>query len=304
MKFYFVLLLKRISRYLDDNGVEPWVGFVLAIAAFLLISDYVIGISFGSYLYSFLTLVPLTLLIDVNRNDFLKQCFSKAHYKWIRIIENCLLVFPFILFLGYKLYFFEAVFVLISSCILSQVSFGIKRDFVVPTPFYLFPFEFAVGFRKTWMIILVCYLLIGISVWADNFNIGVFSIGALILICVGYYSKSEPIEYVAIYNCSPGAFLHKKCRVAILYCSFLIILPIVVLSLFNFDQVFMLLVIVMLGFCYLILAIFGKYVYYPSEIAIFQAVVFFLAIWFPPMLFILLPYTYKKASKNLMPLLK
>lgn len=304
MKFYFVLLSKRISRYLDDNGIEPWVGYVLAVSVFVLVSDYVIGLGYGSYVYIFLASIPLLVSIGVNRNDFLKLCFSKQQYRWIRLIENYISIFPFVLFLCYKLYFIEAVVVMFLSFLLSFVSFGIKKNLILPTPFYRFPFEFAVGFRKTWMAIFVCYLLTGISIWADNFNIGVFSVGVLILICVGYYSKSEPLTYVKIYNCNSAVFLKKKCEIAVLYCSMLIFLPVLVLLFFNFNQLFMLSVIVMSGFCYLVLAIFGKYACYPSEIAIFQGVVFFLAIWFPPMLIILLPYTYKKASKNLMPILK
>ncbi|MBK7030860.1 MAG: hypothetical protein IPH45_17355 [Bacteroidales bacterium] len=50
-----------------------------------------------------------------------------------------------------------------------------RWNFTIPTPFSKHPFEFAVGFRKTFLAWLFAYFLTIMAISVGNFNLGVFS---------------------------------------------------------------------------------------------------------------------------------
>ena len=103
MKHYFTLQYKMLNRHLWAFGLPPIIGYLLAIILFVGGSWYIFSkTEYAAYIYAFFALSPLTYLSETKRIDFLKSCFSAQDYSKIRIAENLVLVFPFLIFLGFK----------------------------------------------------------------------------------------------------------------------------------------------------------------------------------------------------------
>ena len=124
----------------------------------------------------------------------------------------------FTLFLIYQESIVLIPIIFATAIILAFIHFNTTLNFTIPTPFYKKPFEFAVGFRTTFFIFPLAYLLTYISIFVNNFNLGVFSMLLIFLVALSYYSKLEQEYYIWSYNLSPkkipcsknknGAFLH------------------------------------------------------------------------------------------------
>jgi len=206
---------------------------------------------------------------------------------------------PFVVFLMYQNFYVEALVVLISALVFSLMLLTVNKQFTIPTPFYKKPFEFIVGFRKNYILFLAYYLLTGIAVYVDNFNLGIFALILSLLTCLNFYVKPEPLFYVWTYSFKPAEFLNHKIRTALLQ-SLLFVLPLVsVLLFFYITYWYIVSLIVFLGMLNLILMLLGKYAYYPAEVNLVQVLAVAFSIFFPPFLCISLPYFYIKAKQNL-----
>ena len=161
MKYYFNIQYKMFGRKLSDFGINPITGYLLLPILFLGLSFYLfVKTEFTEYIYAFLSISMIAGLSDYNRNDFLKTCFSIKDYRKIRLLENSILALPFFTFLIYKGCFLTAAALLILEIILAFIVFGNKLNYTIPTPFYKRPFEFVVGFRKTFWLVLIAYFII------------------------------------------------------------------------------------------------------------------------------------------------
>ncbi len=56
------------------------------------------------------------------------------------------------------------------------------NSIALPTPFSKNPYEYTVGFRRHWWLVLCIYALTCISINANNFNLGLFSLVAAVLL--------------------------------------------------------------------------------------------------------------------------
>ncbi len=221
MKEYFKLQIRRFARELHALGINPIAGTMGAIAAFLFLSAVVFQkTAYPVAFYACLSVLSVSSLSGKGKNDFLKITFLRKKYQKIRLIENLLLVFPFAVFLLTKGHRVAAGITVVLAMALSL--YHMKRGvlFTIPTPFSARPYEFLTGFRKTIGLIAGLYILSGIGIAYQNFNLGVFSLFGLFLLCTGFYSGRDPIFYVWIHAESPVQFLRKKLFTGIRYSFF------------------------------------------------------------------------------------
>lgn len=101
---------------------------------------------------------------------------------------------------------------IIFAILLTLIKFSSKFNLIIPTPFNKKPFEFTVGFRKTFLIFPIAYFLTYKAIATGNFNLGLFSLILVSLTCLTYYSKLENDYYIWNYNLSPKVFLLEKLK--------------------------------------------------------------------------------------------
>lgn len=305
MKFYFLLQYRRIYRFIEEAGIPPFAGFGAAALLFTLFSFAVfLRIPYPEHVYALLSLLPSIYLADSRRNGFLSNTFSKPGYRQVRLLENAVATLPFSIFLLLQGHFLHAPAILPAAMALSFFQFRSVGSFALPTPFRRWPHEFIVGFRKSWWAFCLLYIPLYQGIAVDNFNLGIFALAGTFLACIGFYSKPEPKFYIWTHALSAKAFLFRKAKIA-LGLGFALSFPIFLSLLIAFPAMaWIILLFEIWGLLVLLVGLFGKYAYYPSEVNIVQALALGACLIVPPALLAILPAFYNKSLKQLKPLLR
>ena len=305
MKEYFILQFKMQNRQLTEWGIEPVIGYVVGLFAFIVLSIKLFeATQFAEYFYMVLALSVVLQWNEVDRNDFLKLCYAKSEYIKIRIIENLLVSIAFICFLLVQEKYFSGILLSISVCLFSQIDLKSKSSFTVPTPFYKHPFEFTVGFRTNYILYLGAYLLTLMAIYVDNFNLGIFALLLTLLSCLSYYTNAEDAFYVWVFSLSPKEFIRYKLKNIIQYAS-LLCLPITIsLSLFFPTKIDIILGVQCLGYLFIFTTMLAKYSVFPEKLNIRFGIVLALTVWLPPLLVLIIPYLYLQSTKKLKEILQ
>ena len=289
-----------LQRHLIEFGVQPIIGMILISLVFIGLSIFLYTRTiYAGFIYAFFALVLVSRSSEVQRNNVLKLCFGQTDYKIVRLIENGILALPFAIFLLVKNDVLISVAVLILALALSLINIENRFAYVTPTPFYKRPFEFIVGFRKTFIVILFAYSLMLISISVDNFNLGVFSLAVVILTSMTYYSNMEHTYFVWIFNRSPKEFLIEKIKTAWWHMTVLCIPILLGLGYFNVERMYILAIIMIVGFLYLAAIVLAKYAGCPDKISFPQGILLACGLWFPPLLLGIIPYFYQRSIKQL-----
>jgi len=300
VKDYFKLQFKITNRRLRDSGLKPVIGYVLLFAVFTGLSLFLFDkTEFAEYIYVLIALALSSQLSEKRRNDFLKICFGERGYRITRITENLVVSFPFVVFLIYQNHFISPVVLLTLNLLLALTNPGTRLDFTMPTPFYRKPFEFTVGFRNTFYLFPVSYLLTAIAVATNNFNLGVFSFLFINLITLSYYVKPEGEYYVWSFAMSPQSFIKEKIKTAIVYSSILCLPVFIALSVYFFRELETIVWFYFIGLAFLITVILAKYSAYPFEMNLPQGILIALCIYLPPLLLAVVPFFYFQSVKHL-----
>lgn len=288
-------------RHIDEFGLIPWMGFAALIGIFSWFSNAIfVNFSEASYLYIAIGLFLTLSLGHKKHTAFLQQCFPLHRFWKVRMLENSIFILPFSIFLCYKMFFLEAIAIHIGALLLSFLNHLELKSHVVPTPFGKRPFEFIIGFRNTFWVFPLLYGLSTIGIFVENYNLGIFSLLVVFVLCMSFYAKPEPLYYIWIHSKSPEEFLTDKLKTAIKYSSSLVIPMVIALSVFfSIEKLQITLVFMVLGYAFLALTILGKYGNYPSQVPIFQMLAMLVCLLFPPLLIIVLPFFYKRALNNL-----
>jgi hypothetical protein len=300
LRFYTDLQLKMLHRQFKALGIEPIVAYLLLGFGFIALSIFLFyKTKYAPYLYVSLALSSIFLWSETNRNDFLLSVFTKKDYRNIRFVENSLLSLPFILFLCYKKAVLLAFFLLIATNLLALIRSRKGSFFTMPTPFYRYPFEFAVGFRQVWLFVLGLYGLAAIGVSVANPNLSLVCLGGCGLLAAVFYGNLEPDFYIWIFAEQPQAFLFKKLKTAAFY-TFLLGLPISMLLLFyDVSLVWYILAVIAISIWAISAILFAKYAAYPHQISVPTAFLLLFAFLFPPFSLFLIPFHYFRAIKSL-----
>ncbi|WP_158656141.1 hypothetical protein [Sphingobacterium sp. HMA12] len=299
MNNYLKLQYKLLTRHFKATGlpiaVAPLLLLGVCYLAHYLLLQYPV---FGSYTLLLSNFQLLFLLTEKNRNDFLKNTFSTKDFYTIRLLENGLVILPsmlIFLFLGLWLYGVALIALAVVFAFLIFKAFGKS----IPTPFTKKPFEFIIGFRRSYLLIFILYILGAIGFYVMNPNLVLFCIAGISLTAVFYYQLPEPIFYLWNSRESPARFLLRKFRRGILQCL-LFAFPLLLTYAFIFSSEWFNAVIVLGGILFLLpFAITLKYVAYPREINFPEVFALVLCFSFYPLILALLPFYYFKALKNL-----
>jgi len=288
------------NRKLKDFGLNPILGYLLILTSFLVLSIYLFHkTEFAQYAYILISLALTAKLSEIGRNDFLKLCFNNTHYKLIRIAENFSVTLPFQFFLLYKQSFVGSVILVVLSLLLGLSSFKTSLNFTIPTPFNKKPFEFTVGFRNTFFIFPIAYILTFIAISVDNFNLGIFSLLLIFIVVIGFYPKPENEYFVWSFALTAKQFIIEKIKTALFYSTILCLPNVLTLCFFYYTNIVSLLAFYVIGCVFLMTIIFAKYAAYPDEMNIPEGIIIAISVAFPPFLFVFAPYFYTKALKKL-----
>ncbi|WP_299892091.1 ABC transporter permease [uncultured Lacinutrix sp.] len=300
MKDYFKLQFKLLNRKIVDFGIPLLIGYALIPLIFILLSNFLFSkTEFASYIYVFSAVSLTSMLSSKERNDFLKSIYNKKDYQKLRVLENLIFSFPFILYLLYKGLFIYPLFLMLLIIVISLFNLNTNFNFTIPTPFHKTPFEYIVGFRNTFFIFPITYCLTYISIMVDNINLGVFSILLIGVICFSYYSNLENDYYVWNFNVSPKKFLLKKVKTCLINFTFLILPIVITLTIFFFKETGNILTFTMLCYIYLITIVFAKYSSFPHKMSLPQGIIFAISIMFPPILIVIIPMFFSQSLKKL-----
>lgn len=300
MKYYFTIQYRRIYRHIDEFGLNPFLGlFILGFLFYGLSSSFFEKTEFAKYLVLITALSFLFKMSEINRCDFLLTVFGDNKTRKIRIVENLIICFPFSILLFYQNIIWESIMLLIASIFMASFSIKTNFNFIIPTPFYKKPFEFTVGFRKTFYLFPIAYILTFIAISVDNLNLGIFAMLLVYLVSLSYYSKPENEFFVWSYSTSPQKFLIEKLKIATKN-SFLLALPIIIsLLAFYPTEIDLILMFLLIGILFLWTIILAKYSAYPNEMNLPEGILIALCIYFPPILLALMPFFYNKSVQKL-----
>ena len=300
MKFYLSLQFNRINRLIVETGFHPLLGYLLMSVLFVILSElFFIKMGYAEYIYPILALGVVNLLGGSARNGFLKNCYSMRYHQMIRLLENLIISTPFVGFLLFKEQWLMACLLYLLSACFSAVNHNNRYSFVIPTPFSKWPFEFTVGFRRSFLVFILCYGLIAISIYADNFNLGVFGLVVIFMNCLGFNNSPEGPYYVWVYALSPDQFLKKKIQITIVYTLALTLPASLPLAIFFPQFALLVMLFVLIGILFMIAGVVGKYAYYPSEINLIMGLSLGLCVIFPPALLLVIPLFYVRSKRNL-----
>ncbi len=289
-----------VCRKLSDFGLNPLVGSLIALTGFVLLSEYAFyKTTFAGYLILLISQGAVVSLSEKRRTDFLKMLYGDTRAKRLRVAENLIICLPFVLVLIVYKAHLEAALSALLSVPAALGSFRASVPFTLPTPFYKRPFEFIVGFRNTFYVFPVAYLLTIIAVSVDNFNLGIFSLVLVFLTVFSYYQKPEQAYYVWMHSAKPGPFLFGKMKTALTFTT-LPALPVALTLVAVFpENASSMLIVTLIGFAFLILFILAKYAAYPAEMNLPEGILIALCFIFPPLLLGLIPFFYRKAVNKL-----
>ena len=283
-----------------DFGLPLLIGFTLLTFVFILLSNHLFeNTEFAVYVYGLIAISFVSKLSEPKRNDFLKLIYNKDKYRKLRVVENIIYCLPFTLFLVYKNQFAFSSILNLLVIIITIFNFSTNVNATIPTPFSKKPFEFTVGFRKTFYVFPIAYFLTYISVSVGNFNLGIFSMLLIGITCFSYYSKIENDYFVWNYNLSPNEFLFEKTKTCLINFSLLNLPITLTLGSVFFNQIDILIVFILLCYVYLSTMIFAKYSSFPNEMNMSQGILIGLSLMFPPILLILIPLFYSQSIKKL-----
>ncbi|WP_396189006.1 ABC transporter permease [Flavobacterium sp.] len=300
MRDYFELQYVLTNRKIKEAGLNPLLGYLLALTAFVLLSGYIFQkIGLAKYLV-ILTCLSLQLkLSEKKRSDFLLSIFEDKTKIKIRIFENFILCIPFVSILVYKNFLFEATILFFCSIILALFSFHSNFNLTIPTPFSKRPFEFSTGFRRTFFIFPVAYALTVIAINVDNLNLGIFAFLLVFLTSLSYYYKPEQEYYVWIFAETPKRFLKSKVFNAIRNASVLVAPIIISLLIFYPNEFELILLFFIIGLLFICTVILAKYSVYSGEMNIPEGIIIGFSLYFPPLLLVIIPFFYSKSINKL-----
>lgn len=285
---------------IKEQGVPPWLGILVALVSFVGLSWFVFyKLEIANYVYPVLAIYIVSRLSGKNRNIEMKRMSREGEYRKWRLIENVIAMSPFVLYLLYERAWWEGLACAIGGVLLS---FFVIRQLVVrtiPSPFKRLPFEGIVGFRKTFFVFIIFYLILIPAIRVGNFNLALVLLAANYLLQLAYYLSPEKEYFVWIFSLTRKQFLWLKWRNA-MFVALALSLPFAIILLGFYPEKWMLILgAIVLAHMWISAAVFVKYGVYPKEMNVAHGLLFAVAIIVFPLLFLFIPLYYKQANAKL-----
>jgi hypothetical protein len=301
---YFKFQSSIAARKIKDSGLDPWLGILL----------FGILLTGGSvYLFSktdaagyFIALIGLALLIpfsEKERNDFLRITLSKKHYQSIRLLENGLMLLPFLIVLLAFAQITIALVVLAMGMLMSFQRMGKFQSTVRYSPFGKHPFEFASGIRNSALLYLAVDALLIPAMMSNNASLGMFVLGMHFLLAFSFYTQVENEILVWNFHGGPKKFLLHKISAAFRQITLLNFPVVLILCLSWPENWWIILVVYVFGLLLLSTIVLAKYSAFPRVMNVPEGIVIAIGVSFPPLLILAIPYFYKKAQRQLQTIL-
>lgn len=289
-----------LSRQLTDFGINPILaalsGVVLFVAAAYMLF---LKVASAEFLLAGLGVFAVARLSETQRNDFLKTCFAKGQYLQIRLLENLAITAPFLGYLLYEQHWIPAATLLAINTSIALVNFRSTFNMSLPTPFSKTPFEFTVGFRKTYLAFPFAAVLTYLSIVHHNFNLGIAALLLVFLFCMTFYGSPERKYFVWIFSETPQQFLRKKMSTALLHSSMVTLPFAITLCYFNPTYWPVIIGFQVLGSIYLLTIVLAKYSAYPNTMSVPQGVLLAISLTLPIILLGIIPYFWKQSVQHL-----
>jgi hypothetical protein len=298
--FYLKLQYQLFRRRLLAQAISPRLVLIISLPLFIYLANRIVQyVIYGEHIFFALAIVAILALSSKNRISFLKQTLPKEFVGRIRLVENGLTALPFALFLLYNQFYLLSLFLVIIAIALSKLTFQGIMTCVMPTPFSHHPFEFLIGFRKTFLVFAFAYFLAVMAVISGNVNLGLGALALCYLTCMYFFNKPEPAFYKSLYIHSTVEFIKYKIRVAIIYSALLGAPIFILLGIAFIEDIDLIGLISLLSIGFLVNMVFLKYASFPKDISIANSVLLAVCIPMPPLLLLVTPFLYKKALTNL-----
>lgn len=300
MKFYFKLQFRRLLRMWEEQKIYPSFGIILSILLFIVFSKLLfMKIRYAGWIYLIISIYSPIVLSNSQRNNFLKSIFKTNDFYKIKLVENSMMIVPFSLYLLYeKLYVISAISLLL-IVVTSFLEYRRKSTVIIPTPFKKHPFEFIQGFRRFFFLYLISYYLCYQAILVQNSYLCLFALALPYFLNMFFLLNPEQPYFVWLYSLNKRQFIWKKIFTSI-FCTSILIFPLVILLIIFFSENFLLmLLVILLGAILQIFIISAKYAAFPFEMQFLQAMMFFFSLMFPPLLLFTIPYFYKYAEISL-----
>lgn len=305
MKEYFSLQFTRLNRHLSDFGLHPVLGWILMLVFFPLLSHLFFSrVAFAGYIYAAFSLGAVARLSERRRWDFLIVAFKTGRRSLIRLAENGIVALPFLVVLLLKGWLIAAAGLAALSAAMAFLRFRSSFGFVIPTPFGRRPFEFTVGFRRTFLLFPLAYFVTWKAIEVGNTNLGLFSLLLVYLVCMTYYSQPEREEFVWIYSLTPAKFLLRKAGTALLFSTALSLPAALGLCIWGDMNVLLIPVVMLVGCLYVINMLLAKYSAFPDPMHLPQAVIIAFSLFMPPVLLLSIPFLWSQSLQKLKASLK
>jgi hypothetical protein len=301
LRFYFILQARCFLRSLKNYNESPYTLLIVLSLAFIFISQVFLNkVQYAASLY----LLPETAIIlslgGKTRNQFLSSIFLNKKYAILRILENLLAAFPFMIFLLLNNHFWLVIISIALSILLSFFNkIGIGYNFIIPSPFSKRPYEFTTGFRKTYLILFIIYCTNIYSIIINNLILGLSSLLAIFIICMTFYSHLDPVFYVWIHAQSAKTFLTKKIKTAVIYSLLLCLPPALFLIAIYPASIGLITTTLIVGLSYMVLTILYVYVNFPVKTTQSQNLQYMTGVLLPPLLILILPNFYFQSVRRL-----
>jgi hypothetical protein len=302
---YGQLQFKLLNRQFRDIGLAPLIAYAL-ILAFVIFASIRLFDQYSTAPFILMTTGAycVSILHMKRRNYFLKNLLSRKQYVILRFVENIMVSLPFAIVLMANGYFLFAIGFCMVAAALSTLNLPEWLQKTIPTPFYKFPYEFAVGFRNTWWAITILYAVGIIGIVVDNSNLSLVVMGILGFCVISYYGTAEPTYYVWVHAKTPQQFLWYKFKIALQYYTVLLLPYVAMCSLFFWDDVLLFVSVAIVAIFYLAALLLVKYTNYPEQPHLGNGILFACCIGVPPLLLLFIPYFYSITIKKLSVYLK
>ncbi|WP_379022208.1 hypothetical protein [Parapedobacter deserti] len=289
-----------MHRTISDWGIHP--SFVYVCLPILFLAGSItlfLRTSYAPWIYVGIAVLILLQGCDVGRQRFLRQVFDRLTYWRIRILENMLMIAPFLLFLLYRGEAWFCFGLLGMAMAALPLRIGASGSTVLPTPCSGHPFEFAVGFRSSVGLLLIAYVLMVVGIYVGNEKLSIAALLWVVFVCANYYAWCEPLSYVWVYRLTPVAFLWLKVRSALGHLTIVLLPMAAAITCFFPDDWLLVLAASAVGYGYLALAVLAKYAAFPRGVSIPQGIFMAVSFVFPPLLLVSMPYFFRRAKSNI-----
>ena len=296
---YLILQFKLLNRNIRDFGMHPLLAYVLIFGLIAGLGTLIFQRlpNYAPYIIIGICISIQMRLSQKQRSDFLHIVYGNKTKWLLRTVENLIISIPFVTLLLVEKQYIAAITLPVASIIFAFVNLN-SKSIVLPTPFSKSLYEFTVGFRKSFLFILLVYGLSVISVCVNNLNLGLFSLFVLGGICALYYIKVENEYYVWIFAESPNKYLTHKILIATKNTLLLALPMIALLTAFFPDSWWIVLLVTAVGIILVITFLLAAYSTYPDEIG-FLELIFIGAVFIPPFVLVVIPYFYVRSINRL-----